>query len=61
MYIQINLRVDMTTMNKIKQYKKFFIHHPLTMLLQGTSFLIESFSEEKPGSLVASTQLDKII
>jgi len=55
MYLQINLRVDMTTVNKIKQYKKFFIHHLLTIPLQGTSFLIESFSEEKPGSLVAST------
>jgi len=54
MYIQINLRVGMTRVNKIKQYKQFFTHHPLTMLLHGPSFLIQSFSEEKPSSLVAS-------
>jgi len=55
MYVQINLRVGMARLNKIKQYKQFFLtHHPLTMLLPGPSFLIQSFSEEKPSSLVAS-------
>ena len=61
MYIQIHLRVGMTRLNKIKQYKQFFTCNPLTMLLHGPSFLIQSFSDEKPSSLVASFRLDKII
>jgi hypothetical protein len=50
---KINLRLGMTRPNKIKQYKKLFTHHPLTMLLHETSFLIQTVSEEKQSSTVA--------